>query len=159
MAGAYKAAGGARKGRPAIDGLLNFPGHKARMRETRTDPSVATLIGLARAIPALALTGLFTWMAYFVRGNGGREIDWFGPAFFAFICGVGAVWQIVRALSKPRGPGPDRETVIEPVGDPSFDPDDAIQRYLASKGPSLPAAGPDPSGPAAPRPTFGRKGV
>ncbi len=115
--------------------------------------STDLLVGFARAIPAIVLAVLFGWMAYFTRGNGGRELDWFGPAALAVLAGCSAIWMIVRAGAKPRGPKPGKASEPE---EPAFDADAALQRYLASKGDAPPAAEPEP-GAAAPRPVFGRK--
>lgn len=126
------------------------------MSASRQPSSAALLIGLARAIPAIGLAILFGWMAFFVRGNGGREIDWFGPAFFAVLAGAGAVWIIVRALGKSGGPAPKQGGTPDPAGEPSFDPDAALQRYLAGR---EIGASPDPDPPKPPPRGFGRKGV
>ena len=115
--------------------------------------SADLLVGFARAIPAIVLAVLFGWMAWFVRGNGGREIDWFGPAVLAVLAGCSAIWMIVRAGSKPR-PKPGKAAEPE---EPAFDADAALQRYLANRDERpVPVAEAEPAGPA-PRPVFGRK--
>lgn len=123
------------------------------MSNGRPDQTVALLAGLAKAIPAIALAILFGWMAYFVRSNGGREIDWFGPAFFAVLAGAGAIWTIMRAFTKPRGPKPGKASESE---EPAFDADAALERYLSNRSDRPPASEAEPDMPAQ-RPVFGRK--
>lgn len=123
------------------------------MRDAPQPVSVNLMVGLARAIPAIALAIMFGWMAYFIRGNGGREIDWFGPAFFAVLAGAGAIWTIIRAWSKPSGPKPAKAAEPE---EPAFDADAALKRYLANRGDPPLSAEAEPDIPA-PRPVFGRK--
>ena len=128
------------------------------MSEVRQEPSVALLLGFVRAVPAIVLAGVFTWMAFFVRGNGGRAMDWGAPAFVAFLCGVGAVTIVVRAMLKSGaaskanskgGPAVEEE--------PAFDADAAIKRYLDRRGAEpIPTEASAPER-AAPRPVFGRK--
>ncbi len=114
----------------------------------------AMLLGVARAIPAIGLAILFGAMAYIVRGNGGREVDWFGPAALAFLCGIGAVSIIIRALLKHSSPKAKREIAVE--SEPEFDADAAIKRYMANRGDRPAPAEAAPETPA-PRPVFGRK--
>ena len=128
------------------------------MSEVRQEPSVALLLGLVRAVPAIVLAGVFTWMAFFIRGNGGRPMDWGGPAFVAFLCGVGAVTIVVRAMLKSSS-ATKAKSKSDPAVDeePAFDADAAIKRYLDRRGAEpIPAEAATPER-AAPRPVFGRK--
>ncbi|MCX8474929.1 MAG: hypothetical protein MT490_03935 [Sphingomonas sp.] len=126
--------------------------------------SVKLAIGIAFALMPLVYCGA---LFFYFLDTAGSVQDAVGIGLGPTLFGVGAIgvlfcvpvaWKILRALHTPRvratnpeAPAPD---------DSSFDADAALARYLARKSAEAEGDAVSPrTGPAAPRPGFGRKGI
>lgn len=125
------------------------------MSKARRSSSVDLWIAFARVLPNVVLATAFAAMALVIDDNGGRMVDWLGPALFAFLFGLSALIIFARALLRTPQAARARDPVLtSETAEPAFDADAAIKRYLASKE----AGASETEGPAASRTVgFGRR--
>lgn len=99
--------------------------------------ALAPLSMLPRIVGIVFTAGLglfWLWMAFEVKGTGvAREVDWFGPMFFAVLALSAALFGVIRLLMTMRAPVPRSERAAEGSETVTFDADAAIERYLAQK--------------------------